>query len=110
MQTSYYNKYVGLKGISISQTTPPTFIGPKYLKLAPPWELIRRYKRDNDHDYFVREYKRAVLSKLDAKQVYEELGDDAVLLCWEKDPNICHRKIVADWFKEELGIEVTEWY
>ena len=52
------------------------------------------------------------LSKLDAKQVYNEIvsnfGEDAVLLCWES-PNIrCHRRIVAEWFEKELGIVVPE--
>jgi hypothetical protein len=31
-----------------------------------------------------------------------------VLLCYEKEENFCHRKIVADWFME-TGIPVAEW-
>jgi len=40
--------------------------------------------------------------------VYEELGENAVLLCWEKD-GFCHRHLVADWLQEKLGIEIKEY-
>jgi hypothetical protein len=59
-------------------------------------------------------YRDQVLSKLDPQKVYDDLGEDAILLCHEKWDDIksgkafCHRRIVAEWLEEELGIEVPE--
>ncbi|MCL6442574.1 MAG: DUF488 domain-containing protein, partial [Alicyclobacillus sp.] len=39
---------------------------------------------------------------------YEELGENAVLLCYEKHNDWCHRRMVADWFEKELGVVVPE--
>jgi uncharacterized protein (DUF488 family) len=57
---------------------------------------------------FEREFNRCVLEKLDAREILDEIGDDAVLLCWEKAGEFCHRKLVAEWLSRELGIEVKE--
>lgn len=49
-----------------------------------------------------------MLDKLNPEKVYNELGDDAILLCWEKSNTFCHRYIVAEWFYKNLQIEVEE--
>ena len=57
---------------------------------------------------------KKVLSKLNPQQVFDELGDNAVLLCYEKYANIengttfCHRRMVAKWLEQNLGIKVDE--
>ena len=56
---------------------------------------------------FDREYRKQ-LDALDAKQVAEDLGPDAILLCWESFNVRCHRRLVAEWLEEKLGIVVTE--
>jgi hypothetical protein len=38
----------------------------------------------------------------------QTLGENAVLLCWEKPRDACHRRLVAEWFEHRLGIEVPE--
>jgi len=43
-------------------------------------------------------------SSLDAKQVAEELGPNAILLCWESFNVRCHRRLVAERLEEKLGI------
>jgi hypothetical protein len=48
------------------------------------------------------------LCQQDAKAVAAELGDNAVLLCWEPPGFLCHRRILADWFTQEMDIEVPE--
>ena len=72
---------------------------------------------DLDYDSFRVEYSETVLGPLDAAVVFEELHELAantkpVLLCFERTPfsatNWCHRRMVADWFQNELGIEVPE--
>jgi hypothetical protein len=46
---------------------------------------------------------------LDPRELYEALGEEAVLLCWEKPGEGCHRRLVAEWFEASLGVVVPEW-
>jgi len=62
-----------------------------------------------DEAAYAIEYQRDVLCKLDAAKVVEDLGSDAVLLCWEAPGKFCHRRLVAAWLEEALGIEVPEY-
>jgi uncharacterized protein (DUF488 family) len=62
-----------------------------------------------DEAAYAIEYLRDVLDKLDPAKVVEELGFDAVLLCWEAPGRFCHRRLVAAWLEEALGIEVPEY-
>jgi uncharacterized protein YeaO (DUF488 family) len=109
MQTSYFAKYKGINAVSIALSTPKWYQNcRKYKKLAPSWELLNKYKQDKDEIYYTVKYYKEVLSKLDPQQVYEELGEDAVLLCWEKSSEFCHRFLIASWLEKRLGIEVNE--
>jgi hypothetical protein len=49
-----------------------------------------------------------ILAKLDPAEIYQTLGENAVLLCWEKPGDACHRRLVAEWFERCLGVEVPE--
>jgi hypothetical protein len=71
--------------------------------LAPPRWLLKA----KDPELFDREYRKQ-LDALDAKQVVEEVGPDAILLCWESFNVRCHRRLVAEWLEEKLGITVPE--
>ena len=73
------------------------------MPLAPPRSLLKA----KDPELFDREYRKQ-LEALDAKQVAEELGPHAILLCWESFNVRCHRRLVAEWLEEKLGIVVPE--
>jgi hypothetical protein len=60
-----------------------------------------------DPELFDREYRK-LLDSLDAIHVAEELGPNAILLCWESFNVRCHRRLVAEWLEEKLGIVVPE--
>jgi hypothetical protein len=111
MKTSNFFDYKGENGVSIAGGAPDWFTGRQYKKLAPKYWFFKKYKDGefNRADYTFH-YIIEVLDKLDAKQVYEELGEDAVLLCWERsEPDFfCHRSLVAAWFKDRLGVDVDE--
>lgn len=80
----------------------------RYLPLVPPWKLVRASRAGKiDPAEFDRLYLQQ-LRKLDPRRVIAELGDGAILLCWEEHPDDCHRRIVADWLLTELGIVVEE--
>jgi len=110
MKTSYFAKVRNLYGanlISIALKTPPGFKGTIYTRLAPTYELLNKWKNKkiNEREY-IEEYLQ-ILNKLDPHKIYQQLGEDAILLCYEKSGDFCHRHIVADWFKK-YGYDVEE--
>jgi uncharacterized protein (DUF488 family) len=109
MNTSYYSKSANHpNAISIAGKSPDWFKGREYKKLAPKYWFFKKYKEDGDWEFYIDQYYKEVLDLLDPKQVYEELGQDAVILCWEAPGKHCHRHLVAEWLSKELGIEIKE--
>lgn len=109
MKTSYFA--VASKNpnaVAISIRKPPFFHGRHYPKLAPTESILNSYQRKKDIKRYEEQYRKQILSKLEPKEVYEELGEDAVLVCWEGPKKFCHRHIVAKWFEKCLGIKVDE--
>jgi uncharacterized protein (DUF488 family) len=49
-----------------------------------------------------------VLGKLDPAKVLDDLGGGAILMCWEKPGEDCHRRLVAEWLEKHLSIKVPE--
>ena len=102
-----YPKNKGYKYISIARFNR-FWKGEEFKKLAPPAEIIKI----EDEKLYTKLYYEKVLNKLDPKQVYAELGDNAVLLCYEKCTDIkegktfCNIRIFAKWMKEYLGVKV----
>ncbi len=103
--------------IAISLSLPPFLRDmPRYCQLAPPGWMNGRF--EGDPAKWQRCFRKAVLDKLDAAEVWAELhelaGDDEpILCCWErldgtKPGEWCHRTLVAEWLNEKLGHEVTE--
>ena len=64
-------------------------------------------KEDGDEEAYRKSYYEQVLRKLDAQKVYDDLKDKT-LLCWEKSGKFCHRRIVAEWIYNEIGVIVEE--
>jgi len=67
-----------------------------------------KFKTDGDEKYFEKVYYEEVLKDLNPMKVYVDLGQNAVLLCWEKSGDFCHRHIVADWLSKALKIDILE--
>ena len=86
------------------------FKGRRYPQLSPSRDLFTRYLANmvNETEYAI-EYYSETLDNLDPVIVFEELGSDAVLLCWETPDKFCHRRLVASWLVKELGIDVPEY-
>jgi hypothetical protein len=89
--------------VAISRGVPRFYKGRRYMALAPPVWLLKA----KDPELFDQEYRKQ-LAALDARQVAEELGPNAILLCWESFNVRCHRRLVAEWLEEKLGIVVAE--
>jgi hypothetical protein len=54
-------------------------------------------------------YTREILDPVDLTAVVDELPDDGAgaLLCVERDPEACHRSLIAERLADEHGVEVA---
>ncbi|CAG0995748.1 hypothetical protein BURK1_02525 [Burkholderiales bacterium] len=115
MKTACFFEYTGPGRISIARFPPRgTPAGFRAYRTLAPGAWFRSVPED--------EYRRRYAGQLDAldpKQTFAALTDlagdaEPVLLCWERKADLeagrvfCHRRIVADWFRETLGIRVDE--
>ena len=112
MKTSYFGNKIATsdpQAVSIARW-PPRWWGKRrrHIALAPSIDLLNRSKAGLPWSEYVEEYKRDVLAKLDPSKVATDLGPDAILLCWEAPGEDCHRRLVAEWLQESLGIAVPE--
>ena len=106
--TSYFAKYKGSQGISIARSTPNWFIGRELKELAPPYDLVQRFKNGNiDERTFQEEYINRVLANVNPFKLARSLKDGDVLLCYEKTESFCHRHILSEWLRQ-YGVEVEE--
>jgi len=116
---SYNNcKHDNLISISGDKGKSIGYNGVSYTKLAPKLSFWREWHNnigvlsdDENNKFYINTFYTEVLSKLDAKEVYDELssyGDDIILLCYEDSNLFCHRYLVAAWLEYELGIKVDE--
>ena len=58
---------------------------------------------------FITAYHTECLTAFDPHSLLDELGEDAqvvALFCVEKNPEACHRSLVADKLRQELKLEV----
>lgn len=115
IKTSYFSKYKGYYGVSISLSKPKQYICKEYKKLAPPYWLLQKYKQDKDTEYYIQKYQKNVLDKLNPSEVYNDLlnlfknDEDIVLLCWEKSGDFCHRHLIAKWLEDNIeNLEIEE--
>ena len=77
------------------------------LSLAPTHLMMKK-------GYTWEEFRSIVLESLDPNDILHDIerltdGKPAALLCYEKNPFQCHRSIVAEWLKEKVQLDVSEW-
>jgi uncharacterized protein (DUF488 family) len=77
-------------------------------ELAPTAEILDPYKKRKG-DWTV--YEREFLALIAARKIEQTLApatlDAACLLCSEKQPHHCHRRLVAEYLKEKWdGVEI----
>jgi hypothetical protein len=96
------------QSVSIAGQCPDNFHGRLYKKLAPKFKDYVDYKATGDFIKYTEKYYSEVLDKLDPKRVFDDLGETAILLCWEAPGIFCHRRLVAEWFEKTLGVNVPE--
>ena len=79
------------------------------LELAPKKDWWFDWKNGKiSNDQFKELYYKTVLEKIDIENLLKKLGDNAVLICYEKPGDFCHRHLFAEYLKEKIGLEVVE--
>ncbi len=108
-------KIVGFEGLAQRRLSPYTFFRKwkereteiEKLKDAIGEEEYQKLKGENQNDYIEKFYAK-VLKNLNPVEVYDSLGENAVLLCFEKPTQFCHRFLVAAWLELKLGVKIDE--
>ena len=70
---------------------------------------MARRKRAGLSPAFMDAYRRERLEDFDSADFVASLGPDAraaVLFCVEREPAACHRSLLAERLREDLGVEV----
>jgi hypothetical protein len=108
MFTSYYanlrNIKPPLEPVAISIGLPRFMKWPhrRELRLAPTRAMLKMSREEYDRHFF------AQLASLDPRAIAESLGENAVLLCFERPGLCCHRRAVAEWLEQALGVVIPE--
>lgn len=90
---------------------PPWWWKPKrhFAPLAPDKAIVRAYKKGQiSNRQYTRLYIDQLNANVDAEKMVEHLPDNAVLLCYEKPEDFCHRHLAAWWIEKHAGICVSE--
>lgn len=71
---------------------------------APTKEILDAYKKKQiDWNQYARQFRSLISERsIETKITAEELNNSC-LLCSEPTPEQCHRRLVAEYFKEKLG-------
>lgn len=111
MKTSYFanvKKVYGENLVSIAGKTPDGFRGRIYSKLAPRYEWWMEWKNNHlSEEWYKEKYYSTVLDLLDPHKVVKDIGEDAILCCYEKRGEFCHRLFVAEWLRK-AGYDIEE--
>ena len=118
LYTSYFAKVkqlkeMGLKLVCVAGYAPKFFYDTPdvffYPDLAPRKDWFWEWKNKHlSNDWYIGKYNETVLSKLNPEKVVSDMGDNAVMLCYEKPGDFCHRHLIADWISKNTGITVEE--
>ncbi len=118
MITSSYKNFRSDKyttySISGDKGKSANYKGEYIRELAPKLSFFKVWHKnigviseEENNKYYIEQYYKQVLSKLDPYDIYKYYGD-SVFLCYEDNMEFCHRHIVAAWLELLLDIKVRE--
>ena len=94
-------KSVGFNGKAIPQLAPKR-------EFWNIWhENIGKIPEEENTRYYINEYYKQVLSKVDILELLKN-EKDPILLCFEKGQQFCHRHILAEYIEMKYKIKVID--
>lgn len=109
MKTSCFKYYTGEMGVAICLYPPIDWSGLRFPALEPERDIFFAIKNGQlTQKEYEKLYIQNTLLKLSPTNIYNMFSNN-VLLCWEDPGEFCHRRIVAKWIEESIGVEVPEW-
>ena len=115
--------YAWANSLRLQRALAAADIGYRHVKdLAPTTGLRQLQYREDDRQgvgkrnrvalapAYADRYTREILDPFDLGALVAELPDDAAtaLFCVERDPEACHRSLVAARLRDEYGLPVTD--
>ena len=71
--------------------------------LAPTQEMLGEYKKSGDWAEYERQFVALMASRRIDERIPRDLFDGACLLCSERAPHRCHRRLVAEYLAARWG-------
>ena len=99
------------RAIGISLMVPDWFEYSCNCSFAPTSEMFKKFKAGEitEEEYTVM--YRARLYEHDSLNILmlNATPSKSIFLCYEEPGEFCHRRILAEWIEERMGIKVKEW-
>ena len=81
-------------------------------QLSPKTEVLKAYKASNDFSTFTEKFKEQMYEDPETMEYLNMLMEalehnDVAIICCEKDANVCHRTLIAEYLKS-LGYQHEE--
>lgn len=111
MQTSFFGN---LKNLNVEDVVVVAIGFPKYMpreererlatakELMPTWDMVKRGYTYLEYVAFIERER-----KVTAEKIFRTYQSN-ILLCHERDPKECHRRMIARWIEERIGEKVNE--
>jgi hypothetical protein len=101
-------KQMGIRYLHFQELAPNPAVRSQQEKADRAAHVPRR-SRTHLTEAFVRGYCQQNLSKFNGRGFVEQLGPEArnvVLFCVEREPEACHRSLLAERLHRDLGVKV----
>lgn len=123
ISTSYFAQLrkieamAGAVPVAVCRYPPDWYKGEVYKKIAPDYSMMTGMKNADTREYFKSKYLKEVLGRLEPGIVEKDIaaiverngGAFAVLLCFEKPADFCHRHLVAEWLGRDPAAAELKW-
>lgn len=81
-------------------------------QLSPKTEVLKAYKASNDFDTFTEKFNNQMYNDPETMEYLNMLMEaldhnEVAIICCEKDPNVCHRSLIANYLTS-LGYQCEE--
>lgn len=123
ISTSYFAQLrkieamAGAVPVAVCRYPPDWYKVEVYKKIAPDYSMMTGMKNADTREYFKSKYLKEVLGRLEPGIVEKDIaaiverngGAFAVLLCFEKPADFCHRHLVAEWLGRDPAAAELKW-